>query len=63
MQYRVMCALTFDIEDEAKDFYHDIMTVIPKANPLPDDYAHYHKCTHIGEEYAPCEVVEEWHPS
>lgn len=62
MKYRVMCSLTFDIEDEARDFYHDIKLVIPKASPQPDDFAHYHACTHVDELEGPCEVIEECHP-
>ena len=57
-----MCCLTFNEQDEAKDFYHDIMVVVPKASPQPDDFAHYHACTHVDEEPGPCEVIEEWAP-
>lgn len=63
MLYRVFCILSFNEEDEARDFYHDIEMVIPKANPLPDDSAHYHRCPHAEPHPGPCEVIAEWHPS
>lgn len=63
MQWRVMAVLTFDIEDEARDFYHDVMVAKDKAAPLPQDNANLHKCFHGEAQFKPCEELESWKPS
>ena len=54
--------MSFDEYDEAHDFYDDIKNMIPKASPLPDDYASWHLCYHNGDPQQLCEVIEQWQP-
>lgn len=62
MQYRIQIQIAFDDYDEAHDFYDDILNMIPKANPLPDDNASWHKCYHDEPIPKPCEVIATWSP-
>lgn len=53
MIYRVQTNLIFDIEDEARDYYHDSIIALAKAitiNPGTPEEEHsrtsWHTCTH-----------------
>lgn len=61
MIYRVLAALIFDEEDEAKDAYHDLMLCLAKAitlHPGTDLEEHsviaWHTCTHTDPVEGPC---------
>lgn len=59
MKWRVMVVKTFDIEDEARDAWHDVKMFWPKGGTADDDHGKLHKCYHDETPPRPCEVVEE----
>lgn len=59
MRYRIMLALAFDDEGEAMDTWDKVKDAWDKANQLPDDHAHIHRCYHDEDPVKPCEVIEE----
>lgn len=64
MIWRVDTSLFFDIEDEARDYYHDSMLALAKAitiNPGQENEEHstieWHRCSHNEEPSSPCVLI------
>lgn len=69
MIYTVTARLTFDSEDEARDFYHDCQLALPKSIPVNPDmpnqetsYIEWHRCWHDEGSVTPCELIEHEEP-
>ena len=62
MKYRVMLALTFNTESEARELLQLAKVKVDRKIALKDDRVHVHKCYHDEDPPRPCEVIEEWRP-
>jgi len=65
MFYRVRADIIFDVEDEARDFYHDCEIALPKGaiiNPDQDNMEIsqilLEECYHDESPTQPCKIIE-----